>query len=86
MKENGWMVDSLIISLQQVVEKPSFLDAVADEIKHQTLEAVESKQHHLYLHFVDLCGARKIKIDSENGEDAATTSSSSEDEADDSDL
>ena len=77
------MVDGLIISLQQVVEKPSSLDAVADEIKHETLEAVESKQHPLYLHFVDLCGAGKIDIDSKNGEDATTTSSSSEDEADD---
>lgn len=83
LKENGWMVDGLIISLQQVVEKPSTLDAVADDIKHQTLEAVESKQHPLYLHFVDLCGAGKVDIDRENGEDATTTSSSSEDEADD---
>lgn len=83
LKDNGRMVDALIKSLQQVVEKPSSLESVAEEIKHQTLEAVESKEHPLYNHFIDLCIAGKIDMESVSSENAATSSSSTDGESDD---
>ena len=83
LKDNGRMVDAPIKSLQQVVEKPSSLESVAEEIKHQTLEAVESEEHPLYNHFIDLCIAGKIDMESVSSENAATSSSSTDGESDD---
>lgn len=48
-------------SLLQVVKKPSSLDAVAGEIKRQTLEAVKSKERPLYKHFTALCVEERLK-------------------------
>lgn len=82
LKDNGEAVEELMESLLQVVKKPSSLDAVAGEIKRQTLEAVKSKDHPLYKHFTALCVAGKV--DDENSSEETTTTSSSDEESDDS--
>ena len=84
LKDNGEAVQELIESLLQVVKKPSSLDAVTGEIKHETLEAVKSKEHPLYKHFTALCVAGKVEIDDESSSEETTTASSSDEESDDS--
>ena len=80
----GRQVEELIESLLQVVKKPSSLDAVAGEIKCQTLEAVKSKEHPLYKHFTALFVAGKVEINDESTLEETTTASSSDKETDDS--
>lgn len=75
LKDDGLTIDDLLETLRKVAEKPSSLDAVAGEIKQLCLEAVETREHPLFLCFVELCDAGKVEVGSESSVENSGSSS-----------
>ena len=75
LKDEGFVLDTLLKALQKVAEKPCSLDAVAADIQGLCLEAVATKTHPLFLCFIDLCDAGRVTVDSEPEVDESNVNS-----------